>query len=102
MKLSYGIRWRAVGPEEVGRLTVGEESLRLLDASHLEAREIRFDEIREIALHGPGDGLTRLEISLVAGGAIECETSVARWILDALAGRVPVVEEHELHPGLGL
>jgi hypothetical protein len=102
MKLSYGIRWREVGPERVGRLTVGLESLRLVDASHCEAHEIRFDEIREIALHGPGDGLTRLEVSLVAGGTIECETSVARWIVDALTGRVPVVEEHELHPGLGL
>jgi hypothetical protein len=102
MKVSYGIRWRAIGPELAGRLSVGDESLRLVDAYDLHDREIPFDEIREIAVHGPGDGLVRLDVSLVTGETIECETSVARWIVDALAGKVSIVEEHELHPGLGL
>jgi hypothetical protein len=102
MKVSYGIRWRAVGPEQAGRLSVGDDSLKLVDGYDLQDREIPFDEIRDIAVHGPGDGPGRLDVSLVTGETIECETSVARSIVDALAGKVPVVEEHELHPGLGL
>jgi hypothetical protein len=102
MKVSYGIRWRAVGREHSGRLSVGERGLALVDAYDPVMREIAYDEIREIAVHETDDGLVRLDVRLVDGGSLECETSVARWILDALAGRAPVVEEHELHAGLGL
>ena len=102
MKVSYGIRWRTVGREQSGRLSVSERGLALVDAYDDEVREIRYDEIREIAVHETGDGLARLDVWLVDGGRIECETSVASWILDALEGRAPVVAEHELHAGLGL
>ena len=102
MKVSYGIRWRAVGREQTGRLSVGESGLELVDAYDPGVREIPYDEIREIAVHETGDGLARLDVWLVDGGRIECETSVASWIIDALEGRAPVVAEHELHAGLGL
>jgi hypothetical protein len=102
MKVSYGISWRAVGREQSGRLSVSPSGLALVDAYDAGVREIPYDEIREIAVHETGDGLARLDVRLVDGGKIECETSVANWILDALEGRAPVVEEHELHAGLGL
>jgi hypothetical protein len=102
MKVSYGIRWRAVDRERSGRLSVAETGLTFVDGNDLEAREIPYDEIREIAVYGPEDGLARLEVWLVSGGMIECETLVARWLLEALAGEVPIVEGHELHAGLGL
>jgi hypothetical protein len=102
MKVSYGIRWRVVSREQSGRLSVGESGLAIVDAYDAGVREIPYDEILEIAVHETGEGLARLDVWLVDGGRIECETSVASWILDALEGRAPVVEEHELHAGLGL
>jgi hypothetical protein len=102
VKVSYGIRWQAVDRERSGRLSLTGEGLTLVDAHDLEAREIPYEEIREIAVHGAEDGPVRLEVFLVSGETIECETLVARWILEALAGKVPIVEGHELHPGLGL
>ena len=102
MKVSYGIRWRVVGRQQSGRLSVGDRGLALVDAYDPDVLEIPYDEIRDIAVHETDDGLARLDVLLVDGGRIECETSVANWILDALEGRAPVVEEHELHAGLGL
>jgi hypothetical protein len=105
MKVSYGVRWRALGPRRAGRLSVGDRSLRLvaLDIDGVEVREVPFEEIREIDFCRPDRVLTML---LRSGETIEMQTTVDRWIFDELAGKVTVTgvpsEQHEWHPGLGL
>jgi hypothetical protein len=105
MKVSYGVRWRVLGPRQAGRLFVDARSLRLVavDGNGVEAREIPFDEIREIDFCRP-DRL--LAVLLRSGEVVEIQTTVDRWIFDELAGKVPIagspVEAHEWHPGLGL
>ena len=100
MKVSYGVRWRALGPRQSGRLFVGPASLRLvaLDGNGVEEREVAFEEIREIDFCRPDHVLG---VILRSGETIEIQTAVERWIFDELAGKIPLVS-HEWHPGLGL
>ena len=105
MKVSYGVRWRSLGPRRAGRLSVGDRSLHLvaLDVDGVEEREVPFEEILEIDFCRPDRVLTVL---LRSGEKIEMQTTVDRWIFDELAGKVTIAGapsgQHEWHPGLGL
>ena len=105
MKVSYGVRWRTLGPRRAGRLSVGDRSLHLvaLDVDGVEERELPFEEILEIDFCRPDRVLTVL---LRSGEKIEMQTTVDRWIFDELAGKVTIAGapsgQHEWHPGLGL
>lgn len=105
MQVSYDVRWRVLGPRQAGRLCVGARSIRLvaLGGDGVSARDIPFDDIREIDFCRPDHVLA---MRLRSGETIEIETTVERWIFDALAAKVgparSLSEEHEPHPGLGL
>jgi hypothetical protein len=95
MKVSYGVTWRATGPRHAGRLSVGTSSVTLI--SDEGAREIAFDRIAEVEA---GDG--RLVFVLEGGETVELDTTVDRWILEDLDGKVPIASAHGWHPGFGL
>jgi hypothetical protein len=99
MKVSYGVRWRAVGPQLTGRLSVGPSSVTLVavDGEGVESRDVPFAEILEL-----DEGESSLTLVLRDGERIEVETTVDRLILADLAGKVPISAQHEWHPGLGL
>ena len=105
MKVSYGVRWRVLGPRRAGRLSVGAGSLRLvaLDEGGVDVLEIPFDEICKIDFCRPDRVLT---VVLRSGETIEIQTTVDRWIFEELSGKVAIAgapsEHHEWHPGLGL
>lgn len=87
MDVAYGVRWRDADGERDGRLTVGDDALRLapLRGECITVRELPFDEIRAVALGAsPGDRHPALAFESSGHGTVTIESGVGRWIVGDL------------------
>jgi hypothetical protein len=85
MKVAYGVRWRDALGDVEGRLSVGPQSLRLMDLTggRVPLREIPLDAISGLELTSINGWHDRpiLVFQSSANGRVEVESAVGKWIL---------------------